>query len=56
MINFSLKRPVWNLENAVHSTVDATYSKRFNQAVLNLELNLQEERVKTPIRFCRPRK
>ncbi|MBL6445193.1 hypothetical protein JMN32_02665 [Fulvivirga sp. 29W222] len=47
MINISLKRSSWNLRKAVNRTVDASYLKHFNQAVLNLELNLQEERIKT---------
>lgn len=50
MINFSLKGPGWNLRKAVNRTVDASYLKHFNQAVLNLELNLQEERLKASLK------
>ncbi|ELR73574.1 hypothetical protein C900_02659 [Fulvivirga imtechensis AK7] len=46
MINFSLKRTSWNLRKAVTKSVDASYLKHFNQAVINWELNLQEERMK----------
>lgn len=46
MINLSLKRTTWRFGEAFTTTVDSSYLKHFNQAVLNLELNMQEERIK----------
>ncbi|WP_202245815.1 hypothetical protein [Fulvivirga sediminis] len=47
MINFSLKKINWNIRKSMNNTVDSSYMKHFDDAVSNLELNLQEERVKT---------
>jgi len=46
MINFSIKQNSWKLR-ARDRVVDSSYLKSFNDALLNLELNLQEERIKT---------
>jgi len=46
MINFSFKNNSWRIR--VKKRVDTSYLKNFNEAVLNLELNLQEERIRTP--------
>jgi len=46
MINFSLKNNNWKIR--IRKRVDASYQKNFNNALLNLELNLQEERIRTP--------
>ncbi|WP_155209173.1 hypothetical protein [Fulvivirga aurantia] len=45
MINFSFKNNNWKIR--IKKKVDFSYQKNFNEAVLNLELNLQEERIKT---------
>ena len=52
MINFSMKKTNWEIKKAINkTTVDPSYLKKFNQAVLNLELNLQEERLNTSIKM-----
>ncbi len=50
MINFSTKKSSWNIKKTINRNTDASYLKKFNQAVLNLELNLQEERINTPFK------
>ncbi|UII24440.1 hypothetical protein LVD15_14025 [Fulvivirga maritima] len=47
MINFSLKKTSWSIRKSMSKTVDSSYMKHFDDAVTNLELNLQEERIKT---------
>ncbi|MDX1627362.1 MAG: hypothetical protein R3345_01615 [Fulvivirga sp.] len=46
MINFSIKN-----SKQKEMEVDATYHKYFKQALHNLELNLQEDRIKTPYKL-----
>lgn len=50
MINYSLKGTSRDLRKAVSKSVDASYIRQFNNAVLNLELNMQEERIKRTFR------
>ena len=51
MINFSLKKTSWNIRRAMQKSVDRSYMKHFDDALTNLELNLQEERIKRPFRI-----
>jgi len=46
MINFSVKDRRWRFK--LRKTENRSYIKHFNDAILNLELNLQEERIRTP--------
>ena len=49
MINFTLKKTGWSSI----FTVDATYSKNFRIAQINLERNRQEERFRKSLQPCR---
>ena len=52
MINFSMKKPRWEIRKTINKrSVDPSYLKNFNQAVLNLEMNLQEERLNTSFKL-----
>jgi len=46
MINFSIKNSRWRFK--MRKTENRSYLKHFNDAILNLELNLQEERIRMP--------
>lgn len=46
MINFSFKRPSNKIKNVFDRRMYTSYLKDFNKALLNLELNLQEEKVR----------
>lgn len=46
MINFSFHKSTVRTANSISKEMNAAYQKYFNQALLNLELNLQEERLK----------
>lgn len=48
MINFSFKKNSWR--KRLNNTIDVSYYEKFNNALLNLELNLQEERIKAPFK------
>ncbi len=45
MINFSLNRKKWVVPRIKGKYIGQAYLKNFNQALLNLDKNLQEERV-----------
>ena len=46
MINFSFKKQDWKFRAAINKTMNPSYLKDFNKALINLEMNLQEERMK----------
>lgn len=46
MINFAFKRPAAKIKNAIDKRMNAAYLKDFNKALTNLELNMQEEKVR----------
>lgn len=45
MINFSLSRKKWVVPKIKGKYIGQAYMENFNKALLNLEKNLQEERV-----------
>ena len=47
MINFSSKNNNWKIR--LKKRVDPSYQKNFTEALLNLELNLQEERIRSTL-------
>ncbi|MEM9856659.1 MAG: hypothetical protein AAF843_04865 [Bacteroidota bacterium] len=46
MINFVFKRPAAKIKSVLEKQMQASYQRDFNKALINLELNLQEERVR----------
>lgn len=50
MINFRLKKGTKKV-NKEREVESYHYLKNFNEALLNLELNLQEERIRTPFQI-----
>ncbi len=45
MINFSLTKTKWSVRNLTPLNLGKSYLKNFNQALQNLEVNMQEDRV-----------
>ncbi|MEM1405548.1 MAG: hypothetical protein AAGG59_02140 [Bacteroidota bacterium] len=50
MINFSFNRPSSKIKNMFDRRMYASYLKDFNKALLNLELNMREEKIREPFK------